>query len=81
MIGFELVSDQATKQRAPHLRDELELLAYKRGLLILGCGQNSIRLCPPLVITKDQADWAVDTLEECLTLLANDRASSTSAAV
>ena len=81
MIGFELVYDQQTKQRAPQLRDELEILAYKRGLLILGCGQNSIRLCPPLVLTKNQADWAIDTLEECLTLLANDRASSTSAAV
>ena len=41
-------------------------MAFERGLLILGCGQNSIRLCPPLVITKDQADWAIDTLEECL---------------
>jgi 4-aminobutyrate aminotransferase len=81
MIGFELVHDQQTKERAPDLRDQLELLAFRRGLLILGCGQNSIRLCPPLVITKDQADWAVDTLEECLTLLVRDRVSSTSAAV
>jgi 4-aminobutyrate aminotransferase len=81
MIGFELVHDQQTKERAPDLRDELELLAFRRGLLILGCGQNSIRLCPPLVITNDQANWAVDTLEECLTLLVRDRVSSTSAAV
>jgi 4-aminobutyrate aminotransferase len=69
MIGFELVYDQQTKQRAPELRDQLVQMAFQRGLLILGCGQNSIRLCPPLVITKDQADWAVDTLEECLTSL------------
>ena len=80
MIGFELVHDQQTKQRAPELRDQLELLAFRRGLLILGCGQNSIRLCPPLIIHEDQADWAVDTLEECLTILVRDRASSTSAA-
>ena len=69
MIGFELVKDQATKERAPELRNQLELLAFERGLLILGCGQNSIRLCPPLVITKDQADYAVATLEQCLSLL------------
>ena len=80
MIGFELVYDQQTKQRAPELRDRLELLAFERGLLILGCGQNAIRLCPPLIISADQADWAVDTLEECLTILVRDRASSTSAA-
>jgi 4-aminobutyrate aminotransferase len=66
MIGFELVKDQASKERFPELRDRLELMAFDRGLLILGCGPNSIRFCPPLVITKDQADFALDTLEACL---------------
>lgn len=66
MIGIEFVRDQSTKERAPDIRDRLESMAFHRGLLILGCGLNSIRLCPPLVITKDQADWAIDTLEECL---------------
>jgi 4-aminobutyrate aminotransferase len=70
MIGIEFVHDQKTKERAPQLRDKLELLAFQRGLLVLGCGINSIRLCPPLVITKDQADFAIDTLEECLRTLA-----------
>ena len=69
MIGFELVHDQQTKERAPELRNQLESLAFERGLLILGCGQNSIRLCPPLIITRDQADYAVDTLEQCLQAL------------
>jgi 4-aminobutyrate aminotransferase len=69
MIGVEMVRDQQTKERAPDLRDRLEFLAFERGLLILGCGPNSIRLCPPLVITKDQADFAIDTLEQCLQLL------------
>jgi 4-aminobutyrate aminotransferase len=66
MIGFEMVYNQETKERAPELRDRLEQLAFERGLLILGSGQNSIRLCPPLVIDRDQADFAVDTLEQCL---------------
>ena len=66
MIGIEIVSDQATKERAPELRDRLVDLAFERGLLILGSGRNAIRLCPPLVITRDQADFAVSTLEECL---------------
>lgn len=69
MIGFELVRDQESKERAPELRDRLVQLAFERGLLILGCGQNSIRLCPPLVIDRDQADFAVDTLEGCLDLI------------
>jgi len=66
MIGFELVLDKETKERAPEIRNQLELMAFERGLLILGCGQNSIRLCPPLIINRDQADFALDTLEDCL---------------
>jgi 4-aminobutyrate aminotransferase len=70
MIGFELVRDQHTKERAPELRDRIQEMAFERGLLVLGAGRNAIRLCPPLVITRDQADFAVDTLEGCLKELA-----------
>jgi 4-aminobutyrate aminotransferase len=70
MIGFELVRDQHTKDRAPEMRDRIQEMAFERGLLVLGAGRNAIRLCPPLVITRDQADFAVDTLEECLKLVA-----------
>jgi 4-aminobutyrate aminotransferase len=66
MIGIELVNDQETKERAPLLRDQILQTCFERGLLVLGAGPNSIRLCPPLVITKDQADFAADTIEECL---------------
>jgi 4-aminobutyrate aminotransferase len=69
MIGVEIVRDQRTKERAPDLRDRLVSLAFERGLLILGAGRNVIRLCPPLIVTRDQADFAVDTLEECLKLV------------
>ena len=66
MLGFELVRDQATREHAPEIRSSLVHKAFERGLLILGAGQNSIRLCPPLVLTADQADFVLDTLEECL---------------
>jgi len=66
MIGIEMVRDQTTKERAPELRDRLVTLAFERGLLVLGAGRNVLRLCPPLIVTRDQADFAVDTLEECL---------------
>jgi 4-aminobutyrate aminotransferase len=67
MIGIELVRDQATKERAPELRDRLVQMCFERGLLLLGAGPNSIRICPPLVLTRDQADFAVDAIAECLT--------------
>jgi 4-aminobutyrate aminotransferase len=66
MIGIELVTDQKTKERAMKLRDEVIQMCFERGLLVLGAGPNSIRLCPPLVITKAQADFVVETIEHCL---------------
>ena len=70
MIGIEIIHDQHSRERAPELRDRLVTMAFERGLLVLGAGRNSIRLSPPLVITRDQVDFAVDTLEECLKLAA-----------
>ena len=72
MIGVELVRDQKTRERAPKERERLVQLAFERGLLILGAGENSIRLSPPLTITRDQADFAVDVLEECLKLISRE---------
>jgi 4-aminobutyrate aminotransferase len=69
MIGIELVRDQVTKERAGDLRDKLVQMCFERGLLVLGAGPNTIRLCPPLVINKDQADFAAQTIEDCLRLL------------
>ena len=66
MIGIELVRDQRTREKAPQLRDRVVNLAFERGLLVLGAGDNTIRLCPPLVITRDQCDFAIETLEQCL---------------
>jgi 4-aminobutyrate aminotransferase len=66
MIGIELVRDQTTRERDPELRDRVVNRAFDHGLLVLGAGENTIRLCPPLVITRDQCDFALDTLENCL---------------
>jgi len=66
MLGIELVRDQVTKERAPEERDRIVDMAFERGLLILGAGENTLRLSPPLLITRDQADFAMDTLEDCL---------------
>jgi 4-aminobutyrate aminotransferase len=68
MLGVELVRDQESKTKAPELRDQVVDLAFERGMLILGAGDNTLRLCPPLIISRDQCDFALDTLEECLTL-------------
>lgn len=66
MLAFELVHDPATREPFPELRNRLVQRAFERGVLILGAGESSIRLSPPLVLTRDQADFALTVVEECL---------------
>lgn len=66
MIGVELVKDKATKERAPELRNEVVQGCYKRGLLVLGCGANTLRFMPPLNTPVDMADEALSIFEEVL---------------
>jgi len=54
------------KARAHGLRDAIVDAAFQKGLLILGSGENTLRLCPPLVIDEQQADFAIRTLENCI---------------
>jgi 4-aminobutyrate aminotransferase len=67
MIGVELVRDRQTKERAATERNAVVREAFSRGLLLLGAGANAIRLSPPLVLTKAQADTAVRILDQSLT--------------
>jgi 4-aminobutyrate aminotransferase len=69
MIGIELVRDRETKERATTERDRLVRECFNRGLLVLGAGQNAIRLAPPLVLTTAQADTALRILDEALTAI------------
>jgi 4-aminobutyrate aminotransferase len=70
MIGVELVRDRETKERATTERDALVMAAFRRGLLILPAGQSAVRLSPPLVLTKAQAEIAVGLLDQSLTEIA-----------
>jgi 4-aminobutyrate aminotransferase len=70
MIGIELVRDRETKVRATKERDRLVEECFKRGLLVLGAGRNTMRLSPPLVLTKAEADTAVGIIDESLAAIA-----------
>lgn len=67
MIGIEIVKDQATRTPDAARRDRIVDEAFKRGLLILGAGPNAVRLMPPLICTREQADIAMDILEQAVT--------------
>ena len=66
MLGIELVKNRQTKEPAPKERDRLIQLAFKKGLLVLGCGVSTLRLMPPLTINRSQAEFAVRLLDRCL---------------
>jgi 4-aminobutyrate aminotransferase len=66
MIGVEIVKDQRTKERAAAWRENIVDRAFEKGLLLLGAGENTVRIAPPLVITQEQAEFAVGVLEECI---------------
>jgi 4-aminobutyrate aminotransferase len=67
MIGIEFVRDQKTKERAPDLRNRIVQMAFHKGLLVLGSGDTTLRLCPPLMIDEEQAEFAVRTLDGIIT--------------
>jgi len=66
MIAVEIVTDKAKKTPAGAERDRIVDLAFERGILFLGAGPNSVRISPPLIVTEEQADIALDVLEECI---------------
>jgi len=66
MIGIELVKNQELRDPHPEARRRVIQRAFELGLLILGCGESTIRLMPPLVIDREQADFAVETLDRCI---------------
>ncbi len=74
MIGIELVKDKATREPASALRSRVETLAFEHGLMILGCGETSLRLCPPLIVSEEEATVALDILEEALTEVEREHA-------
>ncbi|MGD0732235.1 MAG: acetyl ornithine aminotransferase family protein [Terracidiphilus sp.] len=77
MIGIELVKDKATREPATALRNRVEILAFERGLMVLGCGETSLRLCPPLIVSENEATVALDILEEAIALVEQEHEEAT----
>ena len=78
MIGVEIVENQQTRQLAPLLRDRIVSLAFEKGLLLLGCGETSIRLAPPLIINEHEMTIGLDIFEECISQVERDHAAVSS---
>jgi 4-aminobutyrate aminotransferase len=66
MIGIEFVRNRQTKERAVEERNALVQAMFRRGVLVLGAGKNAVRLAPPLVLSKAQADSVLEIMAEAL---------------
>lgn len=69
MIGIELVKDRVTKEPAVDERNKIVQKAFRRGLLLLGCGESGIRFTPPLVVTRQEVDIAMEIFERSLKIV------------
>lgn len=66
MIGVEFVEDRTSNKAAPELRDRVEVACFERGLVILGAGTNTIRWSPPLILTEENVDVAVEIFDAAI---------------
>ncbi len=66
MIGVEIVENKQSKKPAPEKAAEIMNRSWKRGVNVITCGASTIRIAPPLVITRDLVDSAMDILEDSI---------------
>jgi 4-aminobutyrate aminotransferase len=76
MIGVEFVKDRETREADHDLRDRVSDLAFQRGLITLGCGMSTIRISPPLNISRTEMDEGLRILEEAITLAEREMMTS-----
>jgi 4-aminobutyrate aminotransferase len=66
MTAVDIVKDGDPSAYDPAARDEVIQAAFRRGLLLLGCGESAIRFCPSLCITAEQVETALRILSGVL---------------
>jgi 4-aminobutyrate aminotransferase len=64
MLGLEVVAEPGTTKTDTARREAIVNAAYERGLLLLGAGPSSIRIAPALTVSREQAQIALEILED-----------------
>jgi 4-aminobutyrate aminotransferase len=62
MIGMEIVENKENKRPSPKSSSEIMTRAWKRGVAVITCGASVIRIAPPLIITRDLVDSALEII-------------------
>jgi len=66
MLGVEFVKDRIKREPNVELRDRVEVASFERGLILLGAGANTIRWSPPLILTRENVDVALDIFDKAI---------------
>ena len=64
MLGVEFVKENGEPDA--ELRDKIEMACFNRGLIILGCGTSTIRWSPPLILTRENVDVALEIFDAAI---------------
>ena len=64
MVGVEFVTDRENKEPAREWRNQIIKKAFQNGLLLLGCGENSIRFCPALTVSATEIDQCLSIFHD-----------------
>ncbi|MDH4205814.1 MAG: acetyl ornithine aminotransferase family protein [Desulfobacteraceae bacterium] len=71
MVAVEFVKDRETKEPARTWRNDIIKRAFQKGLLLLGCGENSIRFCPPLTVNTEEIDKCLSIFDDVVREIAS----------
>jgi len=64
MIGVEFVEDKDSKKPAPQKANEIMMRSWKRGVAVITCGISTLRIMPPLNITRELVDAGLEIIED-----------------
>jgi len=73
MIGTEIVEDKDTKKPAGEKAKEIMIRCWKRGVVMITCGASTLRIAPPLIITRENVDASMDIIEDVIKEVAKGR--------
>jgi len=63
MIGVDFARADGSRAPDAKLRDRVMQLCFEKGLLLLSCGQSTLRFCPPLIVNAEEVQTAVEIFD------------------
>ena len=66
MIGVEFVEDKESKKPGVDQAREVMLRCWRRGVATVTCGVSTLRLVPPLTITRELVDTSMEIIEDVI---------------